>query len=200
VSNDVVSDPKLQLLSESAVTEALGDDDVHVFGYILNVPAIVLLFVMAGLFYALGGILWWVQGLNEGMWIAAFVVLCGVGSSFSIAALYWQNYAKTRLIAVSDDYLWAGTKEAAWQIDWELLDLEALGVSEMEQSKLSGRMVVKVGAERIPLDIFRGFVVLDDVPAFILAVLEKLDPELAEQVDEVLREPETPAGDDTSAA
>jgi hypothetical protein len=183
-----VSASKLQLLSGPAVAEALGGDDVRVFGYILNVPAIVLLFVMAALFYGLGAIVWWVQGLREALWITVFVAFCGIGSAFSIAALYWQNYAKTRLVAVSDDYLWVGQKDSAWQIDWELLDLEALGVSEMELSKLSGRMTVKVGAERIALDIFRGFVVLDDVPAFILAVLEHLDPDLAEQVDDVMND------------
>ncbi len=191
-----MSTTKLQLLSGPAVTEALAGDDVRVFGYILNVPAIVLLFVMAALFYGLAAIVWWVQGLREPMWIATFVGMAVIGSSFSIAALYWQNYAKSRLVGISDTFLWIGTEEQAWQIAWEVLDLEALGVSEMELSKLSGRMTVKVGAERIPLDIFRGFVVLDDVPAFILAVLEKLDPELAEHVDAVMNDEESFAADE----
>lgn len=185
-----MTDSKLQLMTGPAATEVLGGDGVRVYGYILNVPAIVLLFAMAVAFYGIGALVWWQQGLDEAMWIAAFVVLCFIGSAFSIAALYWQNYAKTRLVAHSDDYLFIGSKEQLWRIHWDLLDMEALGVSEMELSKLSGRMTVKVGAERIPLDIFRGFVVLDDVPAFILAVLEKLDPELVEQIEEGLEDVE----------
>lgn len=177
-----MSDSKLKLLQGPDAEAALSGDGVRVYGYILNRPALILLTVMAIAFYGLGALVWWQQGLDAAMWIVAFISLCGIGAAFSISVLYWQNFAKTRLVAHSDDYLFIGSRDSVWQIHWELLDLESLGVSQMELSKLSGRMTVKVGAERIPLDIFRGFVVLDDVPTFILAVLEKLDPELVESL------------------
>lgn len=179
-----MGDARLQLLSGPDAEAALSGPGVRVFGYILNKPALVLLMVMAVAFYGLAALVWWQEGLREMIWVAAFVVLCGIGASFSIAVLYWQNYAKTRVVAYSDDFLFVGARDALWQIAWDLLDLQALGVTQMELSKLSGRMTVSVGAERIPLDIFRGFVVLDDVPAFILTVLEKLDPELSEELTE----------------
>jgi len=166
---------RLELLHGPDIQKILDREDVDVYGYVLNMPALYFIVGLALVFYGLGAYCWWQTHLTHTVWKALFGTAMLLGGALSVLALYWHHFATTRFLAIAEDRLFVGGKERLWSIDWDLLDADKMGFQQMELSRLRGILNIRVGGQDVRLHLFNAFAVLADIQGFMYAVLSKLE-------------------------
>lgn len=164
----------VQLLDENGVNEALQEGDVEVFRYQLNRVGYTIVLLVGGLMLAGAGYIWWGTGLAENFWTAVFAGLTAGGLGLSIHAAYWYAFSSVHFVAVSDQKLVVGRQQKAWAIDWSVLDAEALGFEEMNNTAMRGALDVHVGGQDIKIHLYNAYVFLEDIQGFIFSLLKRL--------------------------
>jgi hypothetical protein len=168
---------KIHLLSGPAVGDALQDAAVRqIFRYRLNPPTVGLLVAIALLFFIGAGLVFFGPGLGGG-YSAAFFVSLFLGVSFFSMAGYWSRFKDDHFIAISDEYLFVGKEEKAWQIHWSLITRETLDFEAMSMSRFRGKLMLDAAGQPVEIPLFTPFVFVEDIEGLMLEVLRRLDEE-----------------------
>lgn len=168
---------KIQLLTGGAVEDTLEVDGAdQVFRYRLNKPMIGVLLAIGGLFFLAAAILFVGPGLGGGF-TAAFLLAILLGMSFFSMASFWGNFTQKRFIAISDQHLFVGADEKAWQIHWSLVDRESLNMEDLQLSRFQGRIQLKTGGQEIDIPLFTPFAILNDIEGLMFEFLKRLEVE-----------------------
>lgn len=165
---------KLQLLSGPEVESILREEGVEVYKYTINKPGLILFVAVALGFYAVAGLIWWETQLSAPIWTVAFVCLLLVGTAFSAIPAYWHQFVNQNVVAASPARLFVGGPRKLWSISWELLDKRSLGFEEMELSRISGALSIRVGGQVIKLHLFNALAYLQDIESLIFRLLNHI--------------------------
>lgn len=166
---------KLELLSGPAVTAAIEQANATVYRYQVNNAGLVVALVIAVVFYAFAGLVFWQTDISEPIWFAAFIGVMFVGMGFTATAAFWHQFATQQLVAVSDERFFVGGPKATWAIAWEFLDAQAMGFETMEMTRLRGALRMHVAGQDIRLHLYNPIAYLADVQGFMHGVLSHLN-------------------------
>lgn len=162
---------KLQLIEGNDVAPTVEAQDSRVHRYVVNKPGLNLLLVLSFVFFIAAAILW-LGGFATSLGIQIAVGICILlGFTCSVTVSYWNGVGARRFVATSEEHLMIGDAERMWMIDWDLLDTQSLGLTNMELSKAGGRLNVQVAGESIPLLLFSPFAYLNEPHEFMAELL-----------------------------
>lgn len=164
---------KLRLVQGPEAVEMLERKSIKTYPYVLNKPGLYLILGVAGILYVFSAWLWLGGQADTLGWQIALVVSLIVATGLSILVTYYNHVAANRIVGLGDEWLIVGEREKFWAIDWDLLDLEKLGLKDMELSKGSGSLEIQVGGQEIKLLLYSPFALLADPQDFMLNLLSK---------------------------
>lgn len=163
----------LTLLHGPHARKALEGPDVTVYAYALNRLGMYMLLGAAGILYVMAAWIWFGGHATTLPW------QIGLGSAFVIATVlsilvtYYNHIAEKRVVAISDETLMVGEVERLWVIDWSILDVESVGLKDMELSRASAGLQITAGGQDIKLLLYSPFARLADPQGFMFEVLSK---------------------------
>ncbi len=172
----------LQLLQGPDATRFLEERDLEVYPYVLNKPGLYLILGIAGVLYLFSAWVWFGNHATTLVWQIGLVAALVVATIFSIMVTYYNHVGANRLVALGKEVLVVGEREKFWAIDWDLLDLEKLGLKSMELNRGSGSLEIRVGGQHIRLLLYSPFALLADPQDFMFKLLSRFqDADIPEE-------------------